>query len=117
MRYQLRHAPGLRAECSHNGRVRSSRTYGSADTVFRMAKTTVDIPDELLVQAKSLAAQERTTLRELVERGLRLVVRRRGPGERFRLRDASVDGDGLNPEFEGASWDRIRDALYDSDRS
>jgi hypothetical protein len=116
VRYQLRHAPGLRAECSHNGRDRPSHTYGSVDTVCRMTKTTVDIPDDLLVQAKALAAHERTTLREIVERGLRLVVRRRGPTERFRLRDASVDGDGLNPEFEGASWDRIRDALYDSDR-
>jgi Arc/MetJ family transcription regulator len=90
--------------------------YGSDDTVSFMAKTTIDISDELLAEAKALAVRERTTLRELVERGLRSVVRRRAAPERFRLRDASVDGDGLNPEFEGAGWERIRDALYESER-
>jgi hypothetical protein len=30
----------------------------------------------------------------------------------FPLRDASVDGNGLNPDYRDASWDRIRDAVY-----
>ncbi|MGA2268004.1 MAG: hypothetical protein ABSH44_05985 [Bryobacteraceae bacterium] len=34
-------------------------------------KTTVDLPDDLLNAAKKLAAENRTTLRSLVERGLR----------------------------------------------
>jgi hypothetical protein len=34
-------------------------------------KTTVEIPDELLIAAKRKAADSRTTLRELLERGLR----------------------------------------------
>ena len=34
-------------------------------------KTTIDLPDELLVQAKKRAAESRTTLREIFERGLR----------------------------------------------
>ncbi len=80
-----------------------------------MTKTTVDIAPELLAEAKALAARERTTLRELVERGLQLVVRRR-PSEPFRLADASVDGDGLNPEFKDAGWEKIRDAIYELDR-
>jgi len=37
-------------------------------------KTTVDLPDELLVAAKQRAAAERTTLRALVARGLRQVL-------------------------------------------
>lgn len=38
-------------------------------------KTTIDIPDELLHRAKIAAAQRRTTLKELVEAGLDLVLR------------------------------------------
>ena len=34
-------------------------------------KTTIDLPDDLLVTAKKKAAESRTTLRELFERGLR----------------------------------------------
>ena len=39
-----------------------------------MAKTTLEIPDPLLRDAKKLAASEGTTLRALVEQGLRKVV-------------------------------------------
>jgi hypothetical protein len=34
-------------------------------------KTTVDLPGDLLIAAKKLATERRTTLRSLVERGLR----------------------------------------------
>jgi hypothetical protein len=34
-------------------------------------KTTIDLPDELLIKAKKRAAESRTTLREIFERGLR----------------------------------------------
>lgn len=37
-------------------------------------KTTIDFPDELLHRAKVAAAQRRTTLRELVVRGLESVT-------------------------------------------
>lgn len=80
-----------------------------------MPKTTIDIPANLLSEAKEVAARDGTTLRALVESGLRTVIdrRRRGREARFRLRDASVGGNGLQPEFRGADWDRIRDAAYD----
>ena len=76
-----------------------------------MAKTTINLPDSLLAEAKEVAAREGTTLRALVESGLRAAVSRRRPGsQRFRLADASVGGNGLQAEFKGAGWDRIRDA-------
>lgn len=80
-----------------------------------MPKTTIEIPEVLLAEAKELAAREGTTLRALVESGLRSVIDRRQHGRdaRFRLRDASVDGSGLRPEFRDASWERIRDETYD----
>jgi hypothetical protein len=34
-------------------------------------KTTVDLPDDLLIAAKKRAAETRSTLRTLIERGLR----------------------------------------------
>lgn len=37
-------------------------------------KTTIDFPDELLHRAKVVAAQRRTTLRELAVRGLESVI-------------------------------------------
>ena len=45
-------------------------------------KTTLDIDDELLVKAKAVSARERTSLTALIEEGLRLRLRRRGPGRR-----------------------------------
>lgn len=76
-------------------------------------KTTVNLPDELLREAQEIARRERTTLRELLETGLRAVVAERTTSApAFRLEDASVAGDGLNPEFRGAPWERVRDAIY-----
>jgi hypothetical protein len=80
-----------------------------------MAKTTIELPDDLLREAKAHAAYERTTLRELVERGLRATLMRGKGTGRFRLRDGSVDGNGLQPEFQGAGWDRLRDTIYDAE--
>lgn len=39
-------------------------------------KTTVELPDDLLIAAKTRAAETRSTLRELIERGLRRELRR-----------------------------------------
>jgi len=74
-------------------------------------KTTIEIADAIFERAKTLAAREGTTVRALVEDGLRQVLRSRREAQR--LRDASVDGQGLQPEFQDARWDRIRDALYE----
>lgn len=75
-------------------------------------KTTIELSDALATRAREVARQEGTTLRALVEDGLRQVLEaRRQP--RFELRDAAVDGRGLQPEFRDGGWDRIRDALYE----
>jgi hypothetical protein len=77
-------------------------------------KTTVHIPEALLEEAKAIASREGSTLRELIEAGLRReVTERRRRRRRFELRDASFTGRGLQPEFRDASWDRIRDAIYE----
>jgi putative antitoxin of VapBC-like toxin-antitoxin system len=75
-------------------------------------KTTLEISDPLLKEARKLAARENTTLRALVEQGLRQVVAARKEPP-FRLRKASFKGEGLQPEFADAGWDKIRDAIYE----
>lgn len=75
-------------------------------------KTTVEISDPLLARAKRLAAREGTTVRALIERGLRHVVEERQPRRRFTLRDASVGGNGLQDGTRGLSWDQIRALAY-----
>ena len=76
-------------------------------------KATIEINDALMSEAKRLASRDKTTLRELVESGLRLVLRERKKRKKFKMRDCSFKGEGLQPEFEGASWEKIRDAIYE----
>jgi hypothetical protein len=79
-------------------------------------KTTIEIADPILEEARAIAAREGTTLRALVESGLRYMVQeRRLHYGVFKLRDAAVDGEGLNPELGDASWERIRDLAYGHD--
>jgi hypothetical protein len=77
-------------------------------------KTTVTLPDELVKEAQALARRDHTTLRELIETGLRAVVAQRSTRSTFTLPDAAVDGRGLQSAFQGSSWAQIRDAIYES---
>jgi hypothetical protein len=77
-------------------------------------KTTVEIPDSLLEEARRVAAREGTTIRALIEAGLRRVVaERRRQGGAFKLRDASFRGQGLKAPFREDHWDDIREASYE----
>jgi hypothetical protein len=77
-------------------------------------KTTVEISDPLLRDARKVAAREGTTLRALIEQGLlRILSEKKKPKRAFRLRDASFKGRGLHPEMQGATWEQIRDKIYE----
>jgi hypothetical protein len=76
-------------------------------------KTTVDIPQSLLDEAKKLAANHRTTVKALVEEGLRHVIDEHQRSGMFRLRKATFKGEGLQPDMEGASWEGIRERAYE----
>jgi hypothetical protein len=76
-------------------------------------KTTVEIQDGLLKTARKIAAEEDTTVRALVEEGLRRVVEQRTSSSRFRLRDASFCQGGLHPDIREGSWEQIRDLAYE----
>jgi hypothetical protein len=76
-------------------------------------KTTIEIADPVLAEAKAVAVREGTTLREIVESALRRELAARAAREPFVLRDASVDGHGLAPEFRDKSMQEIVDASYE----
>jgi len=79
-------------------------------------KTTIDLPDELLIAAKKRAAEARTTLRALFERGLRRELaqtgRKRGPARgRVKIRWVTAGGGlppGLNVADRAAMHDWLR---------
>jgi hypothetical protein len=74
-------------------------------------KTTVDLPDDLLIAAKKQAAEERRPLRELLEEGLRTVLqpagRKRVPSA---IRWVTVRG-GLPEGVDVADRDAMHDRL------
>ena len=89
-------------------------THKYVNLLYSMKKkTTVELPEDLVVAAKRQAAERRTTLRSLVERGLRTELRRgRAPrARRTPIRWVTVDGglpDGLDIGNRAALMDRLR---------
>lgn len=76
-------------------------------------KTTIEISDALMEQARRLAARENTTLRALVEQGLHKVIADKKQSAGFHLRRASFKGKGLQPALHDAGWERMRDMAYE----
>lgn len=76
-------------------------------------KTTIEISEPLLNQARQMATRQGTTLRALVEEGLRKVVAEKRRPEGFRLRRVSFRGEGLQAPAAGAGWDRLRELAYE----
>lgn len=89
--------------------VRPTHIYGN---MVRYMKTTIDISDELLIAAKKRAAEERTSLKAVIERGLRVELKRRkAVTARPRIRWVTVDGGvapGLDVSDRAAMHDYLR---------
>ena len=61
-------------------------------------RTTIDLPDDLLVELKKRAASSRRTLKAIIEDSLRQAVARRGPGRKTRpVRLTTYGEGGLQP--------------------
>lgn len=77
-------------------------------------KTSVEISDNLFTEARRMAQRENSSLRALIEEGLRLVLgQRRARRGRFRLRKASFKGKGLAPDLARSGWDEVRRRAYE----
>lgn len=75
-------------------------------------KTTIELPDELVEQARRVARNEGRTLRALVEEGLQRSLAARRQAASRELDFPSYGGSGLTDEFRGVSWSGIRDEIY-----
>lgn len=75
-------------------------------------KTTIELPDALLEQARELARQEGSSIRRLMEEGLQRAVDARKRRQRSPLEFPIFGGSGLTAEFEGAGWAQIRAEIY-----
>jgi len=76
-------------------------------------KTTVEISQAVLMAAKATAAREGTTVRALVEEGLRKVLAERKAREKFRLRRVTFRGRGVQKGVQEVGWDALRDLAYE----
>lgn len=79
-------------------------------------KMTVEIAEDLFMRAfmraREIAQREGTTMRALIEEGLRAALARGEQKASYRWPDLSVGGEGLTPEVEEGSWERLRDRIY-----
>jgi hypothetical protein len=76
-------------------------------------KTTVEISDAVLEAARRRAAARGTTLRALIEEGLRCVLEDEANAEPFVLRDASVPGQGMRPGVQEGQWETLAALIYE----
>jgi hypothetical protein len=80
-------------------------------------KTTIEISDNLLIQAKQLAHEEKVTLRSIVEESLVKTLQERSQRSTKPIQPVVFAGKGLKAEFKDASWQAIRDAAYEEHAS
>ena len=74
-------------------------------------KTTVEISDDLLREAKEYAARHGIPLREVIEFALQQALLERKPSHRpFRLKSITTKGEGLICDGD---WGTIRSMIYD----
>ncbi len=78
-------------------------------------KTTIDVADALLLEAKQLAAEQKTTLRDIFEEGLRAAIERRRTPRKYKLRNLAFSGKGLKEPWSEDDWAAIRAASYEGD--
>jgi hypothetical protein len=74
-------------------------------------KTTIELPDSLMTEAKECARAKGVPLRQLIEEGLRVVLESsKQPRKKFVLRDGSFDGGRSDSRL---SWAETRAIIYE----
>lgn len=80
-------------------------------------KTTVDLPDTLLAEAKERARRDGTTLRALLADGLRRVLDEPEPSGPGFSSPVFEGGAGVRPGVDLTDWSQIRSLIYEDDGS
>ena len=75
-------------------------------------KTTLDLHDELLLRAKRHARETGSTLRAVVEDGLRQVLDTAGSPRKHVLPDLRAGDAGAADPLEQYSWPELRELIY-----
>jgi hypothetical protein len=77
-------------------------------------KTTIDINDSLLLEAKQLAARQNQTLKSVLELALWQFLEANAESRSsFRLRKHTVRGRGLQPGITEGDWNTLRTSIYE----
>ena len=80
---------------------------------YRM-KTTVDINDALMAQARQLAKERQQTLKSVLETALRQFLAAHAADKAaFRLRKRTFRGEGLHADIKEGDWAAIRERAYE----
>lgn len=76
-------------------------------------KTTIEIPDPLFRELRAFAARHSLSLKTVVERALRELLRGPRNGKPFRLKKASFRGEGLQSGASSGDWETVRAMIYE----
>lgn len=75
-------------------------------------KTTLDIKDDLLIRAKSLAKRSGKPLRAVVEDSLRLILAQAETQTSYKMPDCSAGDPEADDPLELISWQDLRETIY-----
>ncbi len=75
-------------------------------------KTTVEIADPLFDEVKAAARARNTTVRALIEEGLRRVLADPA-GERYELPDLSYGSEGPTELWSSSTWEQKLELIYE----
>ena len=77
-------------------------------------KTTIDIPNSLFQEAKKIAHERGSTLKEILQVALHSFLRQaKSPAKSFRLRKHAFRGHGLVKGLSEGDWGEIRRRIYE----
>jgi Bacterial antitoxin of type II TA system, VapB len=78
-------------------------------------RTTIEINDVLLRQAKQVALERKLSLKAVVEAALRQFLHQTQAPQQaaFKLRKCSFKGEGLQPGLDWHDWEKIRGLIYE----
>ncbi len=74
-------------------------------------KTTIDLNEALFRETKRVASKRGTTMRAMIEQGLRWVLDQEAP-KPFVWKHIPFKGEGLQPGQREGDWAQVRELLY-----